>query len=433
MKIMIGFLFWCSTFFSTFSFCFAVDSIAANGVLADGETIVSTGGEFELGFFNPGNSKRYFGIWYKKIPIPTPVWVGNRDSPLNDTSGVLKLDTQGILVLSSGTANRSLWLSNSSKQGTRNAVARLLDTGNLIITDEENSTLWQSFDYLGNTLLQGMEIQKSLITKQEKYLTAWIDINDPSSSDFTYGIDPHGFPQTFVKRGSDIQFRSGPWNGITFSGMPNLKPNPIYKFEFVYNETHMYYTYQLTSSVISRMSLDQFGVLQRYIWIDRTKEWHLYLTVPVDTCDRYALCGAYGSCNINNSPSCGCLEGFTPKSPSEWSSGDWSGGCVRKNQLECGKGDGFLKVQSIKLPDTRNSWFNTSMELEECKKRCLNNCSCIAYSNIDIRSGGSGCLIWFDELLDIREYIQEGQDLYIKMSASSLSMHSIPCHSIPFC
>nr|GEX32329.1 putative S-locus glycoprotein domain-containing protein [Tanacetum cinerariifolium] len=48
-------------------------------------------------------------------------------------------------------------------------------------------------------------------------------------------------------------------------------------------------------------------------------------------------------------------------------------------------------------------------------------CSCMeAYSNLDIRNGGSGCLLWFDELMDVREY-DEDHNIYIKMPASELS------------
>lgn len=44
----------------------------------------------------------------------------------------------------------------------------------------------------------------------------------------------------------------------------------------------------------------------------------------------------------------------------------------------------------------------------------------MAYSNIDIRDGGSGCLLWFHDLLDIRQLYQEGQDIYIRIAASEL-------------
>jgi len=76
------------------------DTIDTVQTISDGEIIVSAGKVFSLGFFSPGNSKnRYVGIWYYRIPIQTVVWVANRNNPLTDSSGVLKLNETGLLVL----------------------------------------------------------------------------------------------------------------------------------------------------------------------------------------------------------------------------------------------------------------------------------------------------------------------------------------------
>lgn len=60
------------------------------------------------------------------------------------------------------------------------------------------------------------------------------------------------------------------------------------------------------------------------------------------------------------------------------------------------------------------------MTLKECESVCLKNCSCTAYSNIDIRQGGIGCLLWFDELVDIRDYSAKGLDLYVRVARADL-------------
>ncbi|KAJ9671827.1 hypothetical protein PVL29_025502 [Vitis rotundifolia] len=417
-------LFFSSALLSIFVTSAAVDTITQAQSIGDGETIVSAGGDFELGFFSPGSSKnRYLGIWYKKISTGTVVWVANRDVLLNDSSGTLKLDERGTLVLLNK-ANMTIWSSNSSRS-VQSPVAQLLDTGNLVVRNENDSDpenfLWQSFDYPGDTFLPGMKYGKNLVTGLDSYLTSWKSTDDPSTGDFTNRLDPRGFPQMFLKEGSVVTFRSGPWNGLRFSGMPNLKPNSIYTFHFVLNQKEIYYTYELiNSSVVTRMVLSPNGVLQRYTWIDRRQGWLLYLTAQMDNCDRYALCGAYGSCDIDNSPACGCLKGFVPKHPNDWNVADWSGGCVRRTQLNCQNGDGFLKYPGVKLPDTQESWFNMTMNLKECKMKCLKNCNCTAYANSDIRNGGSGCVLWFGNLIDIREYNENGQDLYVRMAASEL-------------
>ena len=110
-----------------------------------------------------------------------------------------------------------------------------------------------------------------------------------------------------------------------------------------------------------------------------------------------------------------------PKVPEEWSVADWSNGCKRNTSTI--DGNEFMKYTSMRLPDSRDSWFNISMSLEECRNLCAHNISCTAYANIDVRGGGSGCLQWSSELLDIRGTLEKdvsGQDIYINMSNPSL-------------
>ncbi|XP_074346611.1 G-type lectin S-receptor-like serine/threonine-protein kinase At4g27290 [Apium graveolens] len=103
-----------------------------------------------------------------------------------------------------------------------------------------------------------------------------------------------------------------------------------------------------------------------------------------------------------------------------WEAADWTDGCVRINPLDCGHGDGFIKYMGVKLPDTRQSWYNLSMSLKECKSTCLKNCNCTAYSNINVENGGSGCVLWFAELMDIEGYTEDAQSIYVRMPASEL-------------
>ncbi|KAM3696571.1 hypothetical protein ACB098_06G050100 [Castanea mollissima] len=252
-------------------------------------------------------------------------------------------------------------------------------------------------------------------------LTAWKSPDDPSPGDFTYGIEMHPYPEPVIRKGTSKFYRTGPWNGLQFSGSPDLKPNPIYDYFFVSNEYEVYYTYNLKNkSVISRIVLNQTSnTRERYIWIEASQVWHRYTSVPRDYCDYYGLCGSNGNCIISGSPVCQCLQGFKPKLPEKWSLMDWSQGCVRNKPLSCHK-DGFLKFVDLKWPDTTYSWVNQSMSLNECRAKCLNNCSCMAYTNSDIRGSGSGCAMWFGDLMDIRQFPSGGQDLYIRMLASEL-------------
>ncbi|GMP65589.1 hypothetical protein CsSME_00026318 [Camellia sinensis var. sinensis] len=270
-----------------------------------------------------------------------------------------------------------------------------------------------------------MKVGRNLLTGLDCYLSSWKSNDDPAQGDYTFRMDTRGYPQLIASNVTAETYRTGPWNGVQFSGTLNLKKNSIYNFSFTFNEQEVSAGYELVNSaVISRLVLSQDGVMRRWTWIDRTQDWNLYNTAPADSCDNYAVCGAYGSCNITNSPVCGCLNKFVPRYPKDWDRGDWSNGCMRRTPFVCHHGDGFLKYSRIKLPDTQNSLFNVSMTLKECGTMCLENCSCMAYANLDISGGGTGCLLWFDNLIDIREFSEDGQDLYVRMA--SFELETVP-------
>ncbi|XP_050240411.1 receptor-like serine/threonine-protein kinase SD1-8 isoform X2 [Quercus robur] len=413
----------------------AADSISKSESLSEGITLVSKHESYALGFFRPGNSSnRYLGIWYNNIPVRTVVWVANRLNPINDSSGMLMVNSSGSLVLLS--QNRTVaWSANSTKRA-RNPIVQLLDSGNLVLREENEENpenyLWQSFDYPSDTWLPGMKLGWDLRTGLERRLTAWKSPDDPSPGELSWGVELHNYPEIVMKKGTEKFFRTGPWNGLSFSGLPVVKDNPVVIYDFVINSDEVYFIYNLVNnSVISRVLLNETSSLyERHIWVSEDKKWSLYLSVPNDKCEGYNLCGPYGNCIIGESPICQCVEGFKHKSPNTWNPDEWSKGCVRITQLSCEDKDkiGFVKFVGLKMPDTTYSWVNGSMNLSECRVKCLNNCSCTAYANSNIINGGSGCAVWFGDLIDIRQIAANGQDaymqdVYIRMPASKQVDH----------
>ncbi|TXG67239.1 hypothetical protein EZV62_008514 [Acer yangbiense] len=412
----------------------SLDTITLGQSIKDGEKLVSASNVFELGFFSPGKSSgRYLGIWYKKDgekaaeETTSVAWVANRNNSISDSSGFLSINAQGSLVLRMNSTNNIVWSSKSNaSKSLQNPVAVLLESGNLVVKDgndkNPDNILWQSFDYPGNTLLPGMKIGKNLVTGMEWLLSSWKSIDDPAPGDFVWSIDYHGSPQLFVGMGSKVQYRSGSWNGLRWTGAPYLKTNPVYTYEFVSNETDVFYTFDIQDrSVPSKVVLSSSGDVLRLEWIDSTQTWRRFPTTPLDRCEIYDVCGSYASCNINKSPDvCECLKGFTPKSPAEGKIPDWTEGCVRRAPLHCNHSNGFLKHKEVKLPNTSHSWVDNNISLAECEKLCLSNCTCTAFANSDVREGGTGCLLWFSDLLDIRNLATNGQDLYVRVAASEL-------------
>ncbi|XP_027353643.1 G-type lectin S-receptor-like serine/threonine-protein kinase At4g27290 [Abrus precatorius] len=407
-------------FFSKISF--AVDIIAQNESLFYNTTLVSKDETFELGFFNPGNSSnRYIGIWYKNIPDRTVVWVANRGNPIKDDSSKLMISTEGNLVLLNQN-NTIIWSTNATTKRV-NVVAQLLNSGNFVLRDEKDNDpqnyLWQSFDYPSDSFLPGMKIGWDFRKGLDRRITAWRNWDDPSIGDFTWGVVPTNNPEEVMLRGSKEVFRSGPSTGTQFSGNPSVINNTILNYSFVSNNDELYVTASLIDkSVITRIVLNQtLSVRQRLTWSKQSKTWRMSSQLPSDLCDTYNICGAFGICVIGNAPVCNCLDGFKPKSPQNWTQMDWNEGCVHNERWRCKEKnkDGFKKFSNVKAPDTKRSWVNASMTLDECRIKCWENCSCSAYTNTDLRGGGRGCAIWFGDLLDMRLIANGGQDVYIRL------------------
>ncbi|CAK8564584.1 unnamed protein product [Lathyrus sativus] len=413
-------IFFCSTI-PTFSY---QNTLAPNQFLQHHETLVSAAGIFEAGFFNFGDPQRqYFGIWYKSILPRTIVWVANRDTPVQNSTGLLKLNDQGNLVILDEPKG-VVWSSNSSRIVVKPAAVKLLDSGNLVVKDANSSSenqdlLWESFDYPGNTFLAGMKLKSNLVTGPYRYLTSWRNPEDPAEGECSYRIDTHGFPQLVTAKGAKFLYRAGSWNGFLFTGISWQRMHRVLNFSAVFTDKEFSYQYEtMNSSIITRMVLDPYGNSQRLLWSDKSQIWEAIASRPADQCDNYALCGVNSNCNINEFPICECLKGFMPKFQPKWASSVWSDGCIRKTHLNCFHGDGFFKYSNMKLPDTSSSWFDKSMSLEECVAVCLKNCSCTAYANLDIRYGGSGCLLWFDNIVDMRIHPDQGQDIFIRLASS---------------
>ncbi|KAJ9182791.1 hypothetical protein P3X46_006744 [Hevea brasiliensis] len=391
----------------------SLDTLSPGQSIKDGETLVSKGGIFELGFHRLGNSnKRYLAIWYKEAKAFSVVWVANRETPLLDSSGVLSFSKKGLLVLLNG-KNSTVWSSNKTTPA-QSLLMQLLDTGNLVVNDTQSvNYLWQSFDSPCDTLLPGMRIGRNFSTRQDRFLTSWKSANDPAPGQFSLWIDPRGFPQLVLRNGTAMHYRLGSWNGLRFTGTPQLPAQiELFEYEFELNNNGVYYEYEVKGNLMSRLFVNRSGFVERFARENQSNGWRNLYSAPLDQCDKYSLCGAHMKCDIiGDLPNCVCLEGFVSKSPK-----NWSAGCVRKTPLDCKAGDIFRSYTGLKLPDTSGSSYNMTMSLAECKEMCTRNCNCTAYANSNIK--GSGCLLWFGELADMREYNEGGQNIYIRMSSS---------------
>ncbi|KAI9197837.1 hypothetical protein LWI28_005337 [Acer negundo] len=437
----------------------AIDTITRTQFISDSEngtgtSLVSSAGNFKLGFFSPGKSRaRYVGIWVNKISEHTVVWVANRETPIkNSAAGIFKIGRDGNLAIFIGNKSSTpLWSTNVSAMTltrTSSITAKLLDSGNLVLVaddDDLNETvIWQSFDHPTDTLLPGMKFGLNRKTGLNHVITCWKSIDDPTPGEFSIQIDPRGATQLFIYKKSVPHWRAGPWNGRNLIGLPDpdiatrLQDGrdkaaaadydriDLVNITLVDNDNEAYIIFQpKKGALFSIIRLEPTGTSKRLIWHESLK-WVKFGSSPRVFCDEYARCGTNAICNEDTLERCGCLPGFEPMYPQDWYLKCLETRRRRKKQLdECGKGDreGFVRLEAVKLPDARNSTVYGNMNLKECERECLKSCDCTGYAILDVNEGGQGCIAWYGELTDMRQY-RDGHHFYLRVDAVELGNFS---------
>ncbi|EXC11585.1 G-type lectin S-receptor-like serine/threonine-protein kinase [Morus notabilis] len=405
-------------------FCSASDTITQGGSLKDGESIVSDGDIFELGFFSPGNSTlRYVGIWYHNIQELTVVWVANRERPISGKTGVLTIDSDGNLVILDGNNSGSIWSSNASVS-SNNTTAKLNDEGNLVLSGSTEKVYWQSFEQPTDTFLPGMKVEASSRKGENWAFSSWKSPNDPSPGNYSMGVDPRGSPQIVIRKGLERRWRSGHWNKQIFTGVPNMSSNYLYGFKLQEQDGTSYISYVPSNgSDKLRFRIERNGFEEQLRWEEDNNKWRVTQYQPDKTneCELYNKCGKFGVCSSWESPICECMDGFEPVDLVEWRRGNWSKGCKRRTKWKCETNsssgieeDGFVVMKSVKMPDFAD--LVTPGSATSCEDMCLKNCSCAAYAE----ASGIGCLIWTTNLLDVQHFKKGGNTLNVRVAHSDL-------------
>lgn len=391
----------------------------------NGGTLVSDGeGNFELVFFTPTGSSshnRFVGIRYRLDP-QTVVWVANRNHPIPDgATGVIRIADGKLKVFD--TARKEYWsIDNLEISPSKNLSVKLMDSGNLVLSDDQSGVLWESFKNPTDTFLPGMKMDEKLT------LTSWAGVGDPRMGNYTFIRTQYEEQEEDQGRYCIQKSRADYWiRSWRSSSEETLLDKEIAGLLSNSSKNKKYRNISADlprTNSLRRLVIDYTGKLQYFRWFNRLPIW----SVPLDECSIYNPCGIFGVCNIKNKKMrCKCLPGFKPTYHDNWNSGVFSGGCSRISELSCGESETFLGFKMMKLSHTSQP-FPVENETN-CRNECLHSCECQAYSyqeigNISMQRGDNAvnktCLLLSEALAGLQEEYEDGRNLSVRVAKSYL-------------
>ncbi|KAL8088117.1 hypothetical protein AgCh_038040 [Apium graveolens] len=227
-------------------------------------------------------------------------------------SGTFGIDINSGNLKVSDHSNTSTYFSTNldnslkSQQGRR--TAKLHDTGNLVLTDDETGEiLWESFNHPTDTFLPGMKMDDNL------NLTSWINDEDPAPGNFSFRLDEEvGGGYVIIKLGAKPYWKSGResvdsfiQNQISIPAARLLSGDTKNINEPVNN---------------TRLLLQSNGEIQYLGWNSVQARWLILWSEPKGPCSVYDACGSFGSCKPDTHNLCTCLPGFKPSNEDDWKS-----------------------------------------------------------------------------------------------------------------
>ncbi|KAF6172269.1 hypothetical protein GIB67_024891 [Kingdonia uniflora] len=394
------------------------------------------GPSFACGFYCNGNcSSFHFAVFIvytnsgsritnPNLGFPQLVWSANPNKPVKENStldltkgGLALRDADGVLV----------WSTNIT--GSNIVGLNMTETGNLVLYDSKNYTLWQSFDDPTDALVPG---QKLVLGKS---LTAMA--NKAGDNSFALSVTNTGLfasinsdpPQFYYQeevtgtknstKPSYVRFRNGSLALFILSAEPN-KPDSVISTPL--------------ASSMQYMKLESDGHLKVYEWSDLSG-WIVVadlLTGILAECGYPLVCGNYGICSNGQ---CSCpgplgTGGDDNTTFRQLSARQPSLGCSRITPLSCEdtKYHRLVDLNDIMYfyspPDI------TRTDIGSCKNACLTNCSCeAALFQYGSNSSDGDCYLptqVFSLVNNVKEETHYNSSAFIKVQVSPVIPSSSP-------
>ncbi|RWR91639.1 putative receptor protein kinase ZmPK1 [Cinnamomum micranthum f. kanehirae] len=368
-------------FYSFFAFVNLMLSISAEldylnqgwsiSVERSDNVIVSPDRTFSAGFQSVGDNAYCFAVWFTHVKF-TPVWMANRDYPVNGRRSALSLQKDGNVVLRDA-ARSTVWeTGTTSASGVRLC---LLDTGNLILHQTStNNTLWQSFNFPTDTLLPTQQLRRDI------KLIASRSQGNYSSGFYNFYFDNDNILR-LLYNGPDIS--SIYWPNPAYvswevgRSMYNSSRTAVFDLSgrFRSSDSLRFFASDSGRGPKRRLTMDRDGNLRLYSLDEKKRTWTISWQAISNQCGINGICGPNSICVYEQSlRSCSCPPGFKSKDPT-----DLSQGCQPTFNLSCNP----LESLFIPIPNTEfygyDFNYTEGLTLQGCMNICLELCSCKAF------------------------------------------------------
>ncbi|XP_012459368.2 G-type lectin S-receptor-like serine/threonine-protein kinase LECRK1 isoform X2 [Gossypium raimondii] len=357
----------------------------------------SPSGRFAFGFYSQGGGLSV-GVWLdgRGKNDNKVVWTANRDDPPLTSNVTLILNDKGVL-LSIAVSGEKKFIANPNNSAVSVFSASMLDSGNFVLYDKDNHTIWESFEHPTDTLLGG----QTLLTNHE--LISSSSENDHSPGRFHLSMQLDGNLVLYPLQSEDSPITAY-WSTKTFGMNLSLRlflsatgllelinnddssiydtinrsffPEPTYND---YNESSI----NNNNSTVFSASLDVDGNFRLYAYLfQRNGGFQTYplLSALLNSCKVKGFCGFNSYCTFNdNQPYCACLPGTDFIDPLQNNLG-----CKRNySEAHCKGGKAnipFYNITSMQgiVWTTGRFYSKELLSKDACSRTCLEDCNCEA-------------------------------------------------------
>ncbi|XP_010440706.1 PREDICTED: G-type lectin S-receptor-like serine/threonine-protein kinase At5g35370 [Camelina sativa] len=367
---------------------------------------------FKAGLFSPGDDDSSSAFYFSVVHVDSgsTIWSSNRDSPVS-SSGKMNLTPQGISVVEDGKSQIPVW-STPVLASPVNSL-RLTDSGNLLLLDRLNVSLWESFDLPTDSIVLGQRLRVGM------FLSGSVSPSNLSSGDYKFLVgESDGL----------MQWRGQNYWKLRMHTRANVDSNFPVEYLTVTtsglalmgrNGTVVVLRVALPPSSDFRVAkMDSSGkfIVSRFSGKSLVTEF----SGPMVTCQIPFVCGQLGLCNLDNASenqSCSC--------PDEMRLDASKKVCVPVSQsLSLPVSCEASKISYLEL-GLGVSYFSThfsdpvdhGLPLSACHDLCSKNCSCLG---VFYESTSRSCYLVKDSFgsLSLVKDSPDNHDLigYVKLS-----------------